>query len=127
MFVDKRELQLLDWPNNQPAANQNQAGADNPQMPAQFGIDDDGGDDVDDIDADPHEISTSDFIILQSSFECKLLTYSLHTHACLFDILYTYSCDPSKNLAWLLLHKITIAFIQQTNKNTPVPKKPNNC
>ena len=99
MFVDKRELQLLDRPNNQLAAYQNQAGADNPQQPAQFGIDDDGGDDVDDIDADPHEISTSDFIILQSSFECKLLTYSLQTHACLFDILYTYSCDPSKNLA----------------------------
>ena len=123
MFVDKRELLLLDRPDNQPAANQNQAGADNPQQPAQFGIDDDGGDGVDDIDADPHEISTSDFIILQSSFECKLLTYSLHTHACLFDILYTYLHKPSPDYCTkLLLHSPN----RQT-KNTAVPQKPNNC
>ena len=91
MFVDKRELLLLDRPDNQPAANQNQAGADNPQQPAQFGIDDDGGDNV-----DAHEISTSDFIILQSSFECKLLTHNLQTNACFFDILYTYPGTPPK-------------------------------
>ena len=61
-------------PNNQPAANQHQAGADNPQQPAYLhGIDDDSDDDVIQVAADPHEISTSNFIILQSSFECKLL------------------------------------------------------
>ena len=70
---------LTDAPDNQQPANQNQAGADNPQEPGQFGIDDDGGDHVDEMDADPHEISTSDFIILQSSFECKLLYYNLQT------------------------------------------------
>ena len=48
---------LTDAPDNQQPANQNQAGADNPQEPGQFGIDDDGGDHVDEMDADPHEIS----------------------------------------------------------------------
>ena len=72
IYIVKREMLLAAAPNNQQPANQNQAGADNPQEPGQFGIDDD-GDHVDEMDADPHEISTSDFIILQSSFECKLL------------------------------------------------------
>ena len=72
IFTDKREMLLTYEPNNQPAANQNQAGADNTQQPAHLhGIDDDSDDDVIQVDADPHEISTSNFIILQSSFECK--------------------------------------------------------
>ena len=74
---------LADRPNIQQAANQNQAEADNLQQPARIAIEDDGGGDVDDIDADPHELSTSDFIILQSSFECKLWYYSLQTLLCL--------------------------------------------
>ena len=68
---------LADRPNIQQAANQNQAEADNLQQAARIAIEDDGGGDVDDIDADPREISTSDFIILQSSFECKFTVYKL--------------------------------------------------
>ena len=79
IFIVKREMLLAEAPNIPQPANQNQAGADNPQEPGQFGIDDDGGDHVDEMDVDPHEISTSDFIILQSSFECKLLQYSIQT------------------------------------------------
>ena len=46
-------------------ANQNQAGADNIPQAMAANADDD------DMDLGPHDISTSDFIILQSSFECK--------------------------------------------------------
>ena len=67
----KREMLLADMAANEPGANQNRARADNPQQPAHNGIDDDGDVVVDETDADPHEISTSDFIILQSRFECE--------------------------------------------------------
>ena len=46
-------------------ANQNQAGVDNIPQAMAANADDD------DMDLGPHDISTSDFIILQSSFECK--------------------------------------------------------
>ena len=75
---------LADGPNIQQAANQNQAEADNLQQPARIAIEDDGGGDVDDIDDDPHDLSTSDLIILQSSYECKFKVYklSIQTQAC---------------------------------------------
>ena len=63
-FIAKKELLLADTavPQNA-AANQNPAGGVN-QQPAVAGDDDD-------FDADPHDVSTSDFIIMQSSFECR--------------------------------------------------------
>lgn len=48
-----------DWP-AQAAANQNQPGGDQP-VPDDYTTD-----------STPHDISTSDFIIMQSSFDCKL-------------------------------------------------------
>ena len=48
-------------------ANHNQAGVDNIPQAMDANADDD------DTDLGPHDISTSDFIILQSSFECKSL------------------------------------------------------
>ena len=65
-------------PITQHIANQQQAGgaANNIQQQQPDQPDDDCGDDEepddDTQDADPHMISTSDFLIMQSSFECKL-------------------------------------------------------
>lgn len=57
---------LTDTPNQQPVANQNQVDGyyNLPEAPTY--------DSDDDVDTGPHDISTSDFIILQSSFECEL-------------------------------------------------------
>ena len=65
-FIAKKELLLADTavPQNA-AANQNPAGGGVNRQPAVPGDDDD-------FDADPHDVSTSDFIIMQSSFECEL-------------------------------------------------------
>ena len=51
----------------QAVANQNQAGVDHIQRPPVS----DSGDDLQD--STPEDISTADFIIMQSSFECKLI------------------------------------------------------
>ena len=48
------------------AANQSQRGTDTIQQPTEPAA----ADDVDAVEA--HDISTSDFIIMQSSFDCKL-------------------------------------------------------
>ena len=53
-------------------ANQNQAGVDNIPQAMAANADDD-------VDLGPHDISTSDFIILQSSFECKSFECGLPT------------------------------------------------
>ena len=98
---------LADRPNIQQAANQIQAEADNLQQAARIAIEDDGGDHVDEMDADPHEISTSDFIILQSSFECKFhvlqftdpaLPLLVHVVPVLHTCLYLYMYDLTKSI-----------------------------
>ena len=61
----KREMLLTDALAPAAVANQNQAGVDNIPQAMAANADDD------DMDLGPHDISTSDFIILQSSFECK--------------------------------------------------------
>ena len=72
-FIDKQEPPLPDDPVQQNAAvNQNPAGGggavrDQPGSPT----DDDDNDDDDHCDLDHHDLSTSDFIIMQSSFECE--------------------------------------------------------
>ena len=80
-LLGKREMLLTETPPiTQHIANQQQAGgaANNiQQQPDQ--PDDDGGDDEEPDDetndANPHKISTSDFLIMQSSFECKLFQH----------------------------------------------------
>ena len=70
IFIDKQEPPLPDNPVPQnAAANQNAAGGGagggQPVSPA-----DDDDDDDDDFDLDPLDLCTSDFIIMQSTFEC---------------------------------------------------------
>ena len=69
-FIDKQKPPLPDnLVQQNTAANQNLAGGggalrDQPVSPAD-------DDDDDDFDVDHHDLSTSDFIIMQSSFECE--------------------------------------------------------
>ena len=64
----RRELLLTDVATAQHTVNQNQAGVDGfMQMPPY---------DTDDIDPVPSDISTSDMMIMQSSFECKFRCYN---------------------------------------------------
>ena len=82
VFIDKQEPPLPDDPVQQnSAANQNAAGGrgaviDQPVSPTDDDDNDDddndnNDDDDDDFDLDHHDLSTSDFIIMQSSFECE--------------------------------------------------------
>ena len=81
-LLGKREMLLTETPPiTQHIANQQQAGgpANNIQQRQPDQPDDDGGDDEEPDDetqdANPHKISTSDFFIMQSSFECKMFQH----------------------------------------------------
>lgn len=65
MISGKREMMLYGTP--QAAPTQNQAGVDLIQR----AVVSDSGDDLQD--STPEDISTADFIIMQSSFDCKLI------------------------------------------------------
>ena len=94
----RRELLLTDVATAQHTVNQNQAGVDGfMQMPPY---------DTDDIDPVPSDISTSDMMIMQSSFECKFRCYDLHVRFFNpLDLQAKAIIDREKNKHNFFLHK----------------------